>query len=208
MSAMALAASPLFMQVAQHRAGGRRTMAVVLEDPPGMDEQAFRSVYARTARPLRAYLGRVLGNAALADDLLQETYYRFLRSRFSSDDEAYQKSYLFRIATNLARDHFRRPKIELGEEAASDAERCADASFGDEITLRTDVSEVLAELRPRDRAMLWLAYVEGATHQEIGEALGLKATSIRSMLFRARQRMVELVTGRGLAPASSTGGEL
>ena len=46
-----------------------------------MDEQTFRAFYDRTARVLHAYLSRVSGDPQLADDLLQETYYRFLRAR-------------------------------------------------------------------------------------------------------------------------------
>ena len=183
-----------------------RTMESISGKPSGMDEQLFRALYARTARPLRAYLGRVMGNSALADDLLQETYYRFLRSRFSSEDETYQRNYLFRIATNLMRDHFRRPRVEVPEDDDTTPERGTETAFRDEVGMRTDVSGVLAELRPRDRAMLWLAYVEGASHQEIAQALGLKPRSVRSMLFRARKRMAELARARGLSPAGAAAG--
>ena len=41
-----------------------------------MDEETFRAFYERTARPLRSYLARLTGDPQLADDLLQETYYR------------------------------------------------------------------------------------------------------------------------------------
>src|ERR1700758_3687508 len=77
-----------------------------------MDEQSFRTFYERTARPLWSYLYRTSGNAALADDLVQESYYRFLRVRFSEMNQDYMKNYLFRIATNLLRDHWRRAKLE------------------------------------------------------------------------------------------------
>ena len=46
-----------------------------------MDEASFRAFYAQTARPLWAYLARASGDQTLAEDLLQETYYRFLRAR-------------------------------------------------------------------------------------------------------------------------------
>ena len=46
-----------------------------------MDEQAFRVFYEKTSRPLWSYLSRISGNAALAEDLMQESYYRFLRAR-------------------------------------------------------------------------------------------------------------------------------
>jgi len=175
--------------------GEERTMERALEGPPSMDEQAFRGLYARTARPLRAYLARVTGNRTLADDLLQETYIRFLGARFASEDEVHQRRYLFRIATNLMRDHFRRSKHEGGELP----ELAAEPSFSHEIQMRSDVGAALDEIGPRDRTMLWLAYVEGASHDEIAAAMGLHSRSVRSMLFRARQRLAARLTARGLA---------
>ncbi len=53
-----------------------------------MDEDTFRAFYDRTARMVWAYLARAAGDAAAADDLLQETYYRFLRSERTFEDEA------------------------------------------------------------------------------------------------------------------------
>jgi RNA polymerase sigma-70 factor (ECF subfamily) len=55
-------------------------------------------------------------------------------------------------------------------------------------------------LKPRQRALLWLAYVEGMRHAEIAEVLGLSALSIRPLLFRARRRMATALRGRGLDP--------
>ncbi|MGH9378709.1 MAG: RNA polymerase sigma factor, partial [Terriglobia bacterium] len=72
-----------------------------------MDEDRFRLFYERTARKVWLYLARISGDPALADDLLQETYYRFLRARLAEENEAYLRNYLFRIATNLVRDHWR-----------------------------------------------------------------------------------------------------
>jgi len=73
----------------------------VAEETFAMDERAFRTLYERTARPLWSYLYRVSSNAALADDLVQEAYYRLLRTRFTEINQDYMKNYLFRVATNL-----------------------------------------------------------------------------------------------------------
>src|SRR4029077_15957004 len=77
------------------------------DDALQMDEDAFRTLYERTARPLWAYLWRRTGSAHLADDLLQETYYRLLRARVEHESEAHRRNYLFRIAANLATDAHR-----------------------------------------------------------------------------------------------------
>jgi RNA polymerase sigma-70 factor (ECF subfamily) len=51
-------------------------------------------------------------------------------------------------------------------------------------------------LKPRERAMLWLAYAEGASHREIADILGLRPSSLKQMLFRARHRLADLLRGR------------
>jgi RNA polymerase sigma-70 factor (ECF subfamily) len=140
-----------------------------------------------------------LGSATLADDLVQESYYRFLRATLKSEDAAYQKAYLFRIATNLARDHWRRlPRQEQGE--AADPDRAPpDDRTAERVQQRSDVGRVLGRLTPRERELLWLAYAEGASHKEIAEVLGLRAASVRLLLFRARRKMLKLLRRPRLA---------
>jgi RNA polymerase sigma-70 factor (ECF subfamily) len=53
----------------------------------------------------------------------------------------------------------------------------------------------MARLRPREREMLWLAYGQGSTHRDIAGTLGVKAESVRLLLFRARQKLAELLRG-------------
>ena len=47
----------------------------------------------------------------------------------------------------------------------------------------------LGRLKPRERALLWLAYANGSSHAEIADVLGLKTGSIKLLLFRARRKM-------------------
>lgn len=175
---------------------GRAEAADLRGRAVAMDEASFHDLYQRTARPLRAYLMRSCGDLALTDDLLQEAYLRMLRSGFEGEDFDHRKNYLYRIATNLLRDHFRRSKPishEVPERGvATDDEKA--------VHMRSDVGGAMAKLAPRDRQMLWLAYVEGATHREIARVLGLRSASIRSMLFRARQRLAGQLQARGLRP--------
>jgi RNA polymerase sigma-70 factor, ECF subfamily len=163
-----------------------------------LDEAEFLALYAAVARPLRAYLAAASGSRGAADDLLQETFLRFVRSGFSGADETENRRYLYRIATNLVRDRHRqrRPETEeLGEVASDDR-------LAETVELRRDVGGALVRLSRRDRELLWLAYVEGSSHDEIAGALGLRSASIRSMLFRARQRMAAKLARTGFGPAT------
>ena len=157
-----------------------------------MDEAAFRALYDRTARALWAYLARITGSADLADDLLQETYYRFLRSRSTYENDAHRRNALFRIATNLARDCRRRGQ-RANLVVIPDDELKAATDVAGETERRTDLARALSHLRPRERAMLWLAYAQGSTHRDIASVVGVKAESVRLLLFRARHKLAELL---------------
>lgn len=162
-----------------------------------MDEQIFRVFYESTARPLWSYLSRILGNRTLADDLAQESYYRFLRADLKSEDPAYQKAYLFRIATNLARDHWRRLPHQEQTEGTDPEQVPGNDRTAERVQQRSDLGRAMGNLKPREREILWLAYAEGASHQEIADVLGVRAPSVRLLLFRARQKMLKLLRRPG-----------
>jgi RNA polymerase sigma-70 factor, ECF subfamily len=163
-----------------------------------MTEEAFRAFYERTARPLWAYLARATGEPHTADDLLQDTYYRFLRCTAAFEDDAHRRNYLFRIATNLVRDRHRRPsrEVPLPEDGAADALPCEDGGAV-RVEARRDVGRALDHLKPRDRDLLWLAYTMGLSHAEMAQALGVKMGSVKLLLFRARARLATLLRGDG-----------
>jgi RNA polymerase sigma-70 factor (ECF subfamily) len=151
-----------------------------------MDEDAFRAFYDRTSGALWGYLSRISGDRQIADDLLQESYYRLLKANVTFENENHRRNYLYRIATNLVRDTQRGAKplfdagVEMADVAAPESVDCE---------ARQDVRRALGRLKPRERALLWLAYANGSSHAEIADALGLKTGSIKLLLFRARRKM-------------------
>lgn len=162
-----------------------------------MDEDRFRLFYERTARTVWRYLARISGDSTLADDLLQETYYRFLRAHLAEENEAYLRNYLFRIATNLVRDHWRerRSQGSLMQPLHDAVEPPVDERTAERVQQRSDLNRALERLKPREREMLWLAYALGSSHREIAGVLGMKAESIRLSLFRARRKLAALLGG-------------
>lgn len=155
-----------------------------------MDEQAFSALYEATAKPLWRYVARVSGREDVADDVLQESYLRLLRSGRCDMELADARPYLFRIATNLLHDRWRRgddlqfqqsdePSIESHPENVLDATR------------------MLHRLKPRARELLWLAYMEGMTHREIADVTGLNVMSVRILLLRARREAAAQLKSKG-----------
>jgi RNA polymerase sigma-70 factor (ECF subfamily) len=171
--------------------------AAAADVPFEMDEDTFRAFYDRTARPLWAYLARITGDRQAADDLLQEAYYRFLRAKVRLEDESHRRHYLFKVATNLARDGYRR-KGTAPELVAERIEHAvADAGTARRTDTRLDLTRAFGRLKRRERELLWLAYAQGSSHEEIGAALGLKTGSIKPLLFRARHKLAALLRGTG-----------
>jgi RNA polymerase sigma-70 factor (ECF subfamily) len=167
-----------------------------------MDSDAFAGFYERSARSLWAYLTRVSGDPALADDLMQESFVRFLcaeRAMRMEDGEVASRRYLFRIATNLLRDHWRRPRAASIEEMPEELFTARqEATEADTVA---QLAPALRQMKPRERQLLWLAHAEGYSHKEIAEVTGLASASVRLLLFRARHKMARLLRGQALPPA-------
>ena len=166
-----------------------------------MDEDAFRAFYDRTSRALWTYLSRITGDPQMADDLLQESYYRFLRIRGSWEGESHRRAYLFRIATNLVRDDYRRTRhrffVALPEGDRDELAATASADNPERVVGRTDLQRAMSRLRPRERALLWLAYAQGRAHAEIADTLGVKTASVKLLLFRARRKLAGIMRQGG-----------
>jgi RNA polymerase sigma-70 factor, ECF subfamily len=153
-------------------------------DRPSVNRDAFGVFYSRTSRPLWTYLVRICGHCDVADDLLQESYCRFLAAAVPEMDAAESRSYLFKIATNLLRDRWRRAELP-------GTGNTTDQSCEDDPETRTDARRAFDRLKPRERQLLWLAHVEGFDHKEIARVTEVRVTSVRVLLFRARRKLAD-----------------
>ena len=163
-----------------------------------MDEGSFRAFYNRTARALWAYFAKVTGDSAAADDLMQECYYRFLRTPHAAMSEEQAKQYLFQTATNLLRDHWRRRRGRVNVPLDEVREVPTAEQTAESVQARSDLKGALRQLTSRELQLLWLAYVEGSSHKEISDVVGLRAASVRPMLFRARQKLLGILRRAGI----------
>lgn len=162
-----------------------------------MSESEFHVLYEVTNKQLWSYLYKLLNDKALADDMFQESYIRLLKADVDALEEQQRKAYLFKIATNAVRDHWRSEKRKRNWFGKEPAEETFKAN-GADMNMQLDVSDAFQKLPPQHRSLLWLAYVEEYEHREIAEMLKLKEKSIRVLLFRAKKKFIEILQQCGI----------
>jgi len=161
-----------------------------------MQRDLFQQFYVRVAPVLRGYIYRVCGDQALADDIFQESFLKFLRTVRWNAPERQQKAFIFKIAARLIIDNIRRIKSK-SLDAARRTEDPESAPVSGHEGLEPDMKNLFDALKPRDRSLLWLAYVEGYSHEEIAAMMGLNAKSIKVLLFRLRESFAASLRGKG-----------
>jgi RNA polymerase sigma-70 factor (ECF subfamily) len=109
-------------------------------------------------------------------------------------DGPQRKAYLYKTATNLLRDRWRRQRREKEWSALTDF----DEHVHQNLSLSIDMESVFGKLSAQERAILWLAHVEELSHKEIAAVLGVKEQSVRVMVFRAREKAKGLLQRAGL----------
>lgn len=192
---------PLPLDVVQHGAAIEQGSAQAERAANRMDQDSFEAFYQDMAGKLWAYIRRAANDAALADDIVQEAFLRVLCKGPAALDKRQQQAYLYRTATSLLMDHWRR--VKRGREWSIRSlfeEKTADPSH-----LVHDMPRLFAQLAPQQQALLWLAYVEGFDHREIASTLQLRERSVRVLLYRARKRMAGILTTHGLGPQEVSG---
>jgi len=145
---------------------------------------------------LRAYLRRMVRNAADAEDLLQETLLRIARGLPDFEGRASAKNWAYRIATNVAIDFLRRSnKATVVDFDASSAEETASESEDEDRLILDEmnqcVREVIDGLPPRYRAALVLHHLQGKTAAETAQILDLSLANAKMRIHRAKERLRE-----------------
>lgn len=153
------------------------------------DERAFRELYRRHTPYLYQFTLRVLGGVeADAEDVVQETWVRAMKSLERFRWRSSLRTWLGGIALNRARDRLRRAGREEGNGQPVEL-ATPPASVPD----RIDLERAIARLPDGYRMVLVLHDVEGFTHQEIADRMGIAPVTSRSQLSRARNQLRALL---------------
>ena len=156
------------------------------------DSRAVRALYERYAPRVYAVVRRIAGDDDLAQDYAQEAWIRAIRALPTFRGDARFSTWLHRIAVNAALQALRRADTRKRREAPM-PEAVPVAPSNRDALLQGRLEEALDRLPNGMRQVLILHDVEGYTHEEIGEVLGVASGTSKSQLFKARAKMRALL---------------
>jgi len=154
-----------------------------------MRDEDFQAFYQEHARRLWAYIARISSNPSLADDVVQESFLRLWElDPVDTMTPEHRKNYLYKIAANLVkREARKRSEQEVADLPGPESAEQIDEWIG--------IRNALDRMKAAERSLLWLAYVEGFSHREIGAIAGYAENSVRPLLHRAKQRLLRFLSG-------------
>jgi RNA polymerase sigma-70 factor, ECF subfamily len=154
-------------------------------------EAAFAELYARYSSRVWLYCRRIVGDEALADDLFQDTFLRFLKSAAQEREMTNVPAYLLRIARNLCLNAKRDHKTTVALEDFH-------FQFEDRTAEHAELARLVAmalDLLPEDhKEALSLQTYGGLSYNEIAEIMGVPMTTVRNWIVRAKKKMREILS--------------
>lgn len=164
------------------------------------DREAFRALFEKHSGSVARFAAGFVGAAARADELMQDVFLQVYRSRDRYEPRAKFSTWLYTIAHNLClnevRRHDYRSRVDMGGEEdgepawdPSDPEAAEGESYSSQRELERRVAELIAGLPEAQRTALVLSRVEELRYQQIGEILACSEQAVKSLIFRATQRL-------------------
>ena len=184
------------MESARLRLAHSTTLAAAIFVSTPDAQAQFERLFAQFRGPILNYLYRLLGDSALAEDLAQETFARAWQAGGKLREVENPRAWLYRVATNAARDHHRRARLIAWLPLAGRGQ----AALLDEPETEADPVEnrrmrlALRQLSPDYRVPLVLYVCEEFSAAEIAATLSISREAVKQRLVRAREKLRLLMT--------------
>jgi len=158
------------------------------------DDRAFEALHGKYAHQLHAFVRRMVGDRALADDLLQTTFLTVVRARGRYLRGTSVRAWMFAIAANAARDSLRRARVRRlqatqASQESSDRQACAEPPVLPDPPAARAVEEALGALSPEQREAVLLHKVHGLSFSEIAETLGISVGAAKVRAHRGYEHL-------------------
>jgi len=157
------------------------------------DDHAVRAMYAGYGRLVFAVAHRVLGDRSLADEATQQTFVQAWRAASSFDPGRDPAPWLAtiarRVAIDIQRREQRRPATSLDDAPPDDSSMVTAAPSAEQLWETWEVRAAIDGLAPDERTIVRMQHLDGFTHQEIADQLGIAVGTVKSRSFRAHRTL-------------------
>jgi RNA polymerase sigma factor (sigma-70 family) len=161
------------------------------------DPDAVREVYRSHGRLVYAVAYKVLGDRGLAEEATQQTFVKAWRAAQSFDEQRELGPWLAAIARRVAIDVYRREAVRaadpLDSVAAGEPALVSSPQSAEAIYDVWEVRDAVAQLAPDEQEVVRLQHLDGFTHVQIAEQLGVAVGTVKSRSFRAHKRLAAML---------------
>ena len=185
------------------------------------DRSAFNLLVWRWEKPLFNFVCRYVGDAAAAQDLVQDTFVRVVRSIGQYSHRGAFSSWLYQVAVNLCKDHLRKKRLHVvslhdyyttgsGENVPVKDQVVDEGAQTDAVVEAGErerlVRRLLAGLPDDQRVVILLKEYQALTFAEIAEVLGVPEGTAKARLYRGLRAMRQQLQAEGRWPQDGSGG--
>ena len=158
------------------------------------DRQSYALLVDEYKSPIYNLAYRMTGNLEDADDLTQETFIRAYQYLWRYDTSKKFFTWLYTLALNLIRNHFKKNKYNKSSEELS-ANLLADKNPSPESELieTQEISVYLLRLEDESRALLIMKFHQGLTFEEIAQITGKSISAVKMRIYRGLEKLKELL---------------
>jgi len=163
------------------------------------DVSAFERLYEVHGARMKSVAANLLGSAPDAEDAVQETFLKIYRGAAAFRGAARLSTWIYRVLVNTCYDLMRKKRRRPLEvvETGSDGETIEFQAPASDLSLRLALEASVKELEPRRRSAFVLYAVEGFSHREVGEILGIPEGTSKALLFEARRDLQRRLSASG-----------
>lgn len=164
------------------------------------DPSSFGELLSRNRTLVLNYLSRMVANRAIAEELSQDVFVRIYRSRRTYEPTAKFSTWLYRITTNVALNHFRderqiqnqvsldvQDSLQIRREAR-DAAPLVEARLVDQVSVR-QIRNAIRALPPKQRAAVIMHKYDEMDYAQIARVLGCTTAAVKALMFRAYETL-------------------
>jgi len=160
------------------------------------NRESFEELYRVHGARMKSIASRVLGDRTEAEDAVQDASVNIFRSAAGFQGRSRFSTWIYRVVVNACHDRLRRRRDTVALDPPGGENETLAASGSGDPAIRVALEQGIGSLPPRQRSAFVLFAVEGFSHREISDILGVSVGSSKTLVFEAKRRLARLLEKR------------